>query len=213
MQNQTALPDTTQLIALSGGLYIDAFVLDNNSQVIFLSLWARDGEMQHFFAALSLPITQGGYRDRLVTLPNGGTQLINFDRVSDMKKLTTRLPKYTPVGEWVHTWLTLPELMKTPYDSQEAWVLSQYALDWDKLWSTVKNVCHLPLLDEWKEALEGLLGHCVNALTSWGVFAYQITLEPDVVEPIIADAIKGHELVIESSMLLSQNSTLAEEGL
>ena len=56
MQNHTVLPDTTQLIALSGGLYIDAFVLDSNNQVVFLSLWARDGEMQHFFAALSLPI-------------------------------------------------------------------------------------------------------------------------------------------------------------
>lgn len=42
------LPQTTPLIALNGGLYIDAFVMDENNDIIFLSLWARDGEMQHF---------------------------------------------------------------------------------------------------------------------------------------------------------------------
>ncbi|MGD6739392.1 hypothetical protein ACN08N_00395 (plasmid) [Photobacterium leiognathi subsp. mandapamensis] len=48
---------TPNLIALSDGLYMDAFVQDNHGDVIFLSLWARDGDMQHFFAALTLPIS------------------------------------------------------------------------------------------------------------------------------------------------------------
>lgn len=207
------LPQTTPLIALNGGLYIDAFVMDENNDIIFLSLWARDGEMQHFFAALTLPVSQGGYRDRFVKLPNGDTQLLNFNRVTDMKKLSTRLPKYTPVGEWVHTWLMLPTLVKTPHGSQEALVLSQHTLNWDALWPLVKNLCHLPLLDEWKDVLAELLNHCVKALTSWGVFGYQIKLEPDVIESIIAEAIKDRSLTLQGHSLQPSYSNQSEEVL
>ncbi|GIU42806.1 hypothetical protein TUM4438_10220 [Shewanella sairae] len=187
-----------QLIALSDGLYLDAFVVDDRDEVIFISLWARDGEMQHLFAALTLPITQGGYREKRVRLPDGNLQTLNLNRVKDMKKITTRLPRFTPVGEWVHTWLILPELMKTPYGSHEGWILSQNLLNWDALWPVVKTLCHLPLLDEWKNELAVLLHHSVKHLDAFGVFAYQLTLEPELIEPIIADAVKSGSLPIQT---------------
>ena len=187
---------TLNLIALSDGLYLDAFVQDEHDEVIFLSLWARDGDMQHFFAALTLPITQGGYRERTVNQPNGQSHTLHLNRVSDMKKMTTRLPKYTPVGEWVHTWLMLPALTKTPHGSQEAWLISPTALDWNALWPTVKNLCHLPLLDSWQPYLAPLLGNApmVNTLTAWGLHAYHLHFEPEVIEPLIADAVKTKTL-------------------
>lgn len=188
--------NSTSLIALSDGLYIDAFVVDDHDEVIFLSLWGRDGDMQHFFAALTLPISQGGFRERAVKLPDGTTQLLSFNRIKDLKKLTTRLPKFTQVGEWVQTWLTLPALMKTPYGSQEAWLLSQHTLNWDALWPVVKNLCHLPLLDTWKSHLALMLGQepFITSLNAWGIYAYKLNYEPDDIESLISDAVKLHNL-------------------
>ncbi|PSU45733.1 hypothetical protein C9J12_21050 [Photobacterium frigidiphilum] len=188
--------NSTPLITLSDGLYIDAFVVDDHDEVIFLSLWGRDGDMQHFFAALTLPITQGGFREKAVTLPNGTTQLLSFNRIKDLKKLTTRLPKYTQVGEWVQTWLTLPALMKTQYGSQDAWLLSQQPLHWDDLWPVVKHLCHLPLLDTWKSPLAFMLGKApfITSLNAWGIHAYRLSYEPEDIESLISDAVKHHTL-------------------
>ncbi len=49
-----------QLIELDNGLYLDAMVTATDHKVQYLSVWGRDGMMQHFFAAITLPMSEGG---------------------------------------------------------------------------------------------------------------------------------------------------------
>ena len=205
------------LILLGDGLFIDSFVVDDKDNVIFMSLWGRDGQMQHFFAALTLPIAQGGFREKRVTLPDGSGCTLGFDRIKDMKKHTTRLPKYTPVGEWVQTWLMIPDFVKTPHGSHEAYLLSQHSLNWQALWPIVKRLCHLPLLDEWQAPLASMLGDApyVQSLDACGVFAYKVILTPDLIEPLLSQAVKSGELTVPVMPSLSRatDSGVTDSGL
>lgn len=193
------------LITLNESLYLDAFALDDRGNVIFLSAWGRDGAMQQLFASLTLPLSQGGIREQWIKQPDGESCCLGFGRMDELKKLTTRLPRYTSVGEWVHTWLMLPELTRTPYGRNDAWLLSQSPLNWRALWPTVKYLCHLPLLDCWEDALATVLSPMVTTLSAWGVHGCRINLVPELVEPLIADAIQSGLLPV-SGMAWGDNA-------
>ncbi|GLO64098.1 hypothetical protein MACH09_46060 [Vibrio sp. MACH09] len=183
------------LIQLETGLYLDAFAIDPNNHVQFLSLWGRDGVMQHFFATLTLPIAEGGRKVMTVKTPDGDV-VFDFSRIKTLTKRTTRLPKFTPVGEWVHTWLYDDRLLKC--EAQQTTLLSRTPLDWDALWPTIKQLCHLPLLEDWKEALHAMLMPYIHALPSWGIYAYHIHLPIEEIESIISNALSCQILTLKN---------------
>lgn len=189
-----------QLIELDNGLYLDAVVTTTDHKVQYLSVWGRDGMMQHFFAALTLPMSEGGIRVMTVNLPDGGTLVMDFAQAKSLTKRTTRLPKYSQVGEWVHTWLIHPSLLKP--SGQSMTLLSAEALTWLDLWPTIKQLCHLPLLESWQAMLQPPLRPCIEALPSIGVHAYQLDLPIEHLENLISDAVQQGLLpVTEEAML------------
>ncbi|PMK67104.1 hypothetical protein BCT93_22965 [Vibrio lentus] len=183
----------TPLISLDNGLYLDAVVTTADNQVQFLSVWGRDGAMQHFFAALTLPMSEGGIRAMTVKLP-GGNLVLDFAQAKSLTKRTTRLPKHTPVGEWVHTWLIHPSLLKP--NGQSMTVMSQTPLSHATLWPTLKQLCHLPLLEHWQPALQPRLQSMIHELPSYGVFAYHLDLQIDVMEPLVSEALQQGVLTV-----------------
>ena len=190
----------SQLIELDNGLYLDAVVTTTDNKVQFLSVWGRDGMMQHFFAALTLPMSEGGIRVMTVTLPDGEKRVLDFAQAKSLTKRTTRLPKYTDVGEWVHTWLIHPSLLKP--SGQSMTLLSLAPLAWLDLWPTLKQLCHLPLLESWQSLLQPQLRPCIEVLPSFGVHAYQLDLPIEHIETLISDAMQQGLLpVTEEAML------------
>ena len=172
------------LIELDNGLYLDAVVTSTTGLVQFLSVWGRDGVMQHFFAALTLPLCEGGLRVLTVKLPNGEKRVLDFSQAKVLTKRTTRLPKFSEVGEWVHTWLIHPDLQKP--SGQSMTTLSSEPLSWIELWPTLKSLCHLPLLDEWESALQPRLRAHITLLPSYGINAYFIDLPIEEIETLIS---------------------------
>lgn len=85
------------LIELDNGLMLDAVVTATDNKVLFLSVWGRDGVMQHFFAALTLPLSEGGLRVMTITTSSGESMVLDFAYAKSLTKRTTRLPKYTEV--------------------------------------------------------------------------------------------------------------------
>jgi len=190
----------SQLIELDNGLYLDAVVTTTDNKVQFLSVWGRDGMMQHFFAALTLPMSEGGIRVMTVTFPDGEKRVLDFAQAKSLTKRTTRLPKYTDVGEWVHTWLIHPSLLKP--SGQSMTLLSLAPLAWLDLWPTLKQLCHLPLLESWQSLLQPQLRPCIEVLPSFGVHAYQLDLPIEHIETLISDAMQQGLLpVTEEAML------------
>ncbi len=176
------------LIELDNGLYLDAVVTSTTGLVQFLSLWGRDGVMQHFFAALTLPLSEGGLRALTVKLPDGDKLVLDFAQAKMLTKRATRLPKFTEVGEWVHTWLIHPDVQKPK--AQSITVLSNEPLAWRDLWPTLKQVCHLPLLDDWEAALQPRLRAQLTLLPSYGINAYFIDLPIDAMESLISESLQ-----------------------
>ncbi|WP_045497570.1 hypothetical protein [Vibrio hyugaensis] len=178
----------TPLIALDNGLYLDAVVTTADHKVQFLSLWGRDGMMQHFFAALTLPLSEGGLRVMTVKQPDGESLVMDFANAKALTKRTTRLPKYTPVGEWVHTWLIHPSLLKPL--GQSMTLLSAEPLAWSDLRPAIKQLCHLPLLEDWQAMLQPKLRACIDVLPSVGVHAYQLDLPIEHIETLVSEAMQ-----------------------
>jgi len=190
----------TPLIELDNGLYLDAVVTTTDNKVQFLSVWGRDGVMQHFFASLTLPMSEGGLRVMTVNLPGSQKLVLDFAQAKSLTKRTTRLPKFTDVGEWVHTWLVHPSLLKP--SGQSMTVMSQTALPYDELWPTLKQLCHLPLLKHWQTMLQSKLQPHIDRLPSYGVFAYHLDLPIEAIETLISDALTQGELSIKEGALL-----------
>ncbi len=184
-----------ELIELDNGLYLDAVVTTTDHHVQFLSLWGRDGVMQHFFAALTLPMSEGGIRVMTAQRPNGEKLVLDFAHAKSLTKRTTRLPKYSSVGEWVHTWLIHPSLLKP--SGQGMTILSTTPLSWLELWPTLKQLCHLPLLDHWQAMLQPQLRPCITLLPSLGVMAYHVDLPIETMEPLISEALLQGWLTLE----------------
>ncbi len=80
------------LIELENGLYLDAVVTASDGKVQFISLWGRDGVMQHFFASLTLPLSDGGVKAMTVSIPEGGKLVLDFSQAKSLTKRTTRSP-------------------------------------------------------------------------------------------------------------------------
>lgn len=190
----------TPLIELDNGLYLDAVVTTTDNKVQFLSVWGRDGVMQHFFASLTLPMSEGGLRVMTVNLSGSQKLVLDFAQAKSLTKRTTRLPKFTDVGELVHTWLVHPSLLKP--SGQSMTVMSQTALSYDELWPTLKQLCHLPLLEHWQTMLRTKLQPHIDTLPSYGVFAYHLDLPIEAIESLISDALTQGELSIEEGDLL-----------
>lgn len=190
----------TPLIELDNGLYLDAVVTTTDNKVQFLSVWGRDGVMQHFFASLTLPMSEGGLRVMTVNLSGSQKLVLDFAQAKSLTKRTTRLPKFTDVGELVHTWLVHPSLLKP--SGQSMTVMSQTALSYDELWPTLKQLCHLPLLEHWQTMLRTKLQPHIDQLPSYGVFAYHLDLPIEAIESLISDALTQGLLSIEEGDLL-----------
>ncbi len=175
--------NTKKLIALENGLYIDALVTTSDNKVLFLSVWGRDGMMQHFFASLTLPLSEGGLRAMTIELPNREKMVLDFSQSKELTKRSARVPRFSAVGEWVNTWLTHPIILKP--SGQSMTIVSEVELTYSQLWPILKNLCHLPLLESWKEPLQFSLMRFVKALPSYSVFAYAISLPVDEIEQLI----------------------------
>ncbi|PQJ46818.1 hypothetical protein BTO01_28905, partial [Vibrio jasicida] len=58
------------------------------------------------------------------------------------------------------------------------------------LWPTIKQLCHLPLLEDWQATLQPQLRACINVLPSVGVHAYQLDLPIEPIETLVSEAMQ-----------------------
>lgn len=176
------------LIELDNGLYLDAVVTSTTGLVQFFSIWGRDGVMQHFFAALTLPLSEGGLRVMTVTLPGG----INWCSILHKQKCSPSVPlDYLSLPRWESG--CIPGCFNRMYKNQggkSMTVLSAEPQSWIALWPTLKQLCHLPLLDEWESALQPRLRAHITVLPSYGLHGYLIDLPIEEIETLITNLLQ-----------------------
>ena len=162
--NQNVETNAKPLYRVDGvhGLFADAAAWNpEDGELFFISLWGRDTGVQELLARLSLPSEQGGFS--AFNLSGGGQGEKVLVRVSNpgrLSKLSGRMPSSSLFGELAHVWIYAPLALNPDYAGRRALRLFQTDADApspgdglfeaDAVWSLLKEVSHLPLLDEWR---------------------------------------------------------------
>ena len=154
-------------------LFVDACIRDEDSELLFLSLFGRDTSMLQFFAAFSLKRSEGGLLEgdqAVFTLLDDERPTSVFVRdPGGLDKLTGRLPQRNLFCNLTHTWLFQPKVMSPDHAGRSAWLFGEGGDSSelrDRLWALVKELSPLPLLDHWAAlVLDGLGARIVRPLS------------------------------------------------
>ncbi len=186
------------------GLFADALLTDERSGLLFISLWGRDTAVQEFLARLSVDVSEGGLRTLHVEGPAGRVQ-VHFDRMPSLEKHTGRLPPRNLFGDLVQLWIHDRLATEPDRANRRALLLHrprqgrQEATD-ACLWGLVREVCHLPLLEAWRQPvltlleLQGWLTPCRGI----GIDAWRLELGDPRLEAEISRMIRGGVLQLSA---------------
>ena len=140
-------------------LVADGCIADESSNLVFLSVWARDTAVQEFLARLTLgPSEQGLDQFHLVT-EQGVSVPVIVGNTDKLDKRTTRAFRRTLFGSLVHLWIYDRRCVKPDKANASAMVLVPNAVSdhTERLWALVRETCPLPLLDHWRDVVLALL--------------------------------------------------------
>ncbi|MBV6791562.1 hypothetical protein [Xanthomonas euvesicatoria] len=140
-------------------LMTDACVGDEQGNLVFLSIWARDTAVQEFLARLTLGRDEQGLEQFHVITDEGGSLPVFVGNVERLEKRATRAYRRTLFGSLSNVWLFDKRCVQPDKANASALALlprdSAHRLD--RLWTLVQDTCPLPLLDHWRETVLDLL--------------------------------------------------------
>lgn len=189
----------------------DACLRDSDGRLVFLSIFGRDNAILQFLAAMDLPEHQSGIRRFNLVGQDATHQLVEVGGTDRLGRHSGRLPKQNIFGPLSHTWLYDKGVLRPDMANRIAWVLSQHAeadtpdsraaaLE-DRVWSMLKRLSPVPLLDTWRADV-----------LAWGWKTGALrTLDDPKYAPI--GPISGARLSIGGSTFLNQVSTLIRSGV
>jgi hypothetical protein len=156
-------------IANCGGVFVDACVRNEASQLMFLSAYGRDTAVKELMARMEL-----GARDNhgLAELTLKGTCDYAGEShtvvVGDPKRLdkhTGRLPKRKLFGNLTHVWIYDPVIRAPDKGARTAWLIDrpesgQQSRDMrDRIWEAICELAAVPLLPHWRDAVLTAIWH------------------------------------------------------
>ncbi|VFR32189.1 FIG026997: Hypothetical protein [plant metagenome] len=140
-------------------LMADGCIGDEQGNLVFLSVWARDTALQQFLARLTLGRDEQGLDQFHLLTDEGGSVPVFVGNADNLEKRLTRAYRRTLFGSMVHLWLFDRRCVKPDKSNASALALlprdSAHRLD--RLWTLVQDTCPLPLLDHWRDVVLDLL--------------------------------------------------------
>jgi hypothetical protein len=137
----------------------DACVGDDNGDLVFLSVWARDTAIQQFIARLTLGHDEEGLSQFHLVTGQGDSIQMFVGNVEHLEKRLTRAYRRTLFGSMVNLWLFDKRCVKP--DKANACALAMLPGEsgdcTQRLWALVQETCPLPLLDLWRDTVLELL--------------------------------------------------------
>jgi hypothetical protein len=176
----------------------DGCIADDNSNLVFLSLWARDTAVQEFLARLTLgPAEEGLDQFHLVTDQGASIQVV-VGNADNLDKRITRAYRRTLFGSMVHLWIYDRRCMRPDKANASAIALVPKVVTdhTARLWALVRETCPLPLLDHWRDVVLKLLQKRA-----------MLTRLPFAIGPL-----EGHRLAIDVPVLSAALGELIRNG-
>jgi len=183
--------------------FVDAYLVDDANHLLFLSIWGRDTALQEFIARLSLPVNENGIRDFTV-IGDGHERYVQTPNVDTLDKTTAKTSANTIFGQLAQLWIYSKQAVQPDMANRRAMMLFRESDNPDP-WPMIKTVCHLPLLDHWRDAF---LGCChkqewLQKLNKgFGMKGLLIDLGDEGVELTVTQMIQNHELVLGTNQAL-----------
>ena len=196
-------------------LFVDACVRDAAGNLMFMSVYGRDGAIQQLLAAIQLGSAEGGLRYLTLVDPRTRRDLLPVS-IGDRDRLTKfsgRLPKENLFGNLVHTWLYDPEIIKPNRGTGSAWLLVDQVSDpdgftpenrRDRIWSLYQELSRVPLLPHWCDPILNATRQYVADLseppfpTFGRISAWKITMPSDFPE-LVSRLVRERVLTIDAA--------------
>lgn len=177
-------------------VYADAFLTDEANHLLFLSVWGRDTALQEFLARLQLSRSDNGIKDFHIT---GGeiNQYVTIPNVENLDKTIAKTSRNTLLGELTQLWIYDKIAVSADLANHRALMIYSNDDVQNDPWPIIKNVCPLPLLDEWREIF---IKKCFDKKwiyrldRGFGVSGYFIEMKADELELVMTEMIQRGEL-------------------
>jgi hypothetical protein len=170
-------------------LMADGCIGDENGNLVFLSIWARDTAVQEFLARLTLGGDEQGLDQFHVITEQGGSVPVFVGNVENLALF----------GSLSNVWLFDRRCVRPDKANASALALlprdSTHRLD--RLWMLVRDTCPLPLLDHWCDLVLELL-QAESMLTRL---------------PFALGSLEGHRLAIDVPALTHTLGSLIRSGV
>jgi hypothetical protein len=196
-----ALPMLMEIVE-APGLFADALLSDERGSLLFISIWGRDTAVQELLARMSVSLDEGGIRALHVKAVDGPVT-VHLDRMPCMEKHSGRMPPRNLFGDLVQLWVYDRLAVEPDRANRRALLLYQPDVDQDsatddRIWQLVRDVCHLPLLDAWRDPVLALLQahHWMQKLEGRGIGAWRIDLGDPKLEAEISRKVRALELML-----------------
>jgi len=192
-------------------LFADACVRDDGGNLLFASLYGRDGALLQLMSAFSLKRDAGGIDGFTLVDEAGERHVVSVPDVDRLDKLSGRLPKANLFGNLAHTWLYDKRLVKRDYVNRIAWVIDEAPVGdkaivaehiQDQAWQVMKDLSPIPLLDHWKsKVLEMTAASAIRILDQSSyppigrVIGFRVELDDGFIDAI-SSAVRNMELTV-----------------
>jgi hypothetical protein len=134
-----------------GDLFVESLIVDDESDLIFMSVFGRDTAVTELLARASLSATDANSLTKITVWGSWGAKRVFLDH-GRLDKKTARIPG-TRFGIICHAFLFQKDLGKADYKQQRAFQLyrqSDMNIQ-DKAWRLTQNLVRFPLPDHWRE--------------------------------------------------------------
>lgn len=186
-------------------IMVDALGRDLNGQLVFLSLYGRDGSVQQFMSRMQLVQHADSVQKISLSLAGRGNRfeaLVGDPR--RLQKVTCRLPKQCLFGPLVHAWIFDPALTTPDRVNGRGWLTfdaghAPAARD-QAAWALIKQLSTVPLLDDWKDAILALLKQlksggdesprCLSSAPTIGPIDLMVVQLPSHFESLISTSLR-----------------------
>ena len=150
-------PKTLYRIDECPDLMADGVVGDENGNLVFISLWARDTAVQEFLARLTLGRDEQGLDQFHIITEQGASIPVFVGNVENLEKRSARaLPAHAVRLADQHL-AVRSALRQTRQGQRQRWRSCPRSDRLDRLWTLVRDTCPLPLLDPWRDSVLELL--------------------------------------------------------
>jgi hypothetical protein len=193
------------------GLFADALLTDERGSLLFVSLWGRDTAVQELLARMTLANEEGGIRTLHINAEDG-PQVVHLDRMPCMDKQSGRMPPRNLFGDLIQLWVYDKLAIEPDRANRRALMLHRPddpdEVLQERLWNLVREVCHLPLLAEWREPVLAMLelNAWMQPLQGHSIAAWRLELGDPKLESEISLRIRQRELRLNGTELTAKRT-------